>query len=78
MNESLSDIGQGVKLSNDTNLTTNVLFSSDGRHLLVQEKTRVYSIDIHSNKTSGVLEGPNFRQVYLSPANKYAVVIGKH
>lgn len=61
MNDTLSDVSQGVKISGDNNITTNVLFGLGGSFLLVQEKTRVYSVNIGENTTSDVLEGPNFR-----------------
>lgn len=61
MNDNLTDVSQGVKISGDNNITTNVLFGLDGSFLLVQEKTRVYSVNVDTNTTSAVLEGPNFR-----------------
>lgn len=61
MNDNLTDVSQGVKISGDNNITTNVIFGLGGSFLLVQEKTRVYSVNVDTNTTSDVLEGPNFR-----------------
>lgn len=69
------DLEAAQKLSNDGNIANQVLFSRDGKYLLVQEKQRVIALD--GDKVVGALEGTNFQAVALSPQNKFALAMDK-